>query len=267
MTTRVRRAGVAGLLVAVGAAGCQTPPPRAAYSDNPLLVSRQPIVQAGGAPTAYRAPQPNGLAMTVRPPLPPETPRPALTRITGEIPARSSGEMSESPTVPPPSFAATPPAVMAPLPSRPLETTPVGPSSAGPTLPQPTVVEPPVALPPPAQATGRPMDAPKSPAIAPMSGGVTYKEEGRYAHASDYTRLRGELDRHYRGHMDLRFKPASEEDSFGGKVRLDSHPQLNEFRAGDVVEVYGELIREPGGESWSQYPRYHVKEIKLIERR
>jgi hypothetical protein len=151
---------------------------------------------------------------------------------------------------------------MAPLPSRPLE-----PTQAGPTLPQPTVVEPPAPLSPPAQATGRPVEAPKSPAIAPISGGATYKEEGRYGHASDYTRLRGELDRHYRGHMDLRFKPASEEDSFGGKVRLENHPQLSEFRAGDVVEVYGEMVREPGGESGTQYPRYHVKEIKLIERR
>ncbi len=266
MTTRVRRAGATGLFVAVCAAGCQSPPPRAAYSDNPLLVSRQPVMQAGGSQPTYKPPP--GLASAIKPPPPPETPRVARTRLTGEIPPRPTGVASEGPALPapPPTPAVAPPAVMAPLRSQPLERT--EPAPARPAMPQATVVEAPAPMPPPpAQTTGPAPEAPKPATIAPVSGVTTFKEEGRYGHANDYSRLRGELDRHYRGHMDLRFKPVSEEDALGGKVRLENHPQLGEFRAGDVVEVYGELVREPGGESWSQYPRYHVKEIKLIERR
>ena len=53
-------------------------------------------------------------------------------------------------------------------------------------------------------------------------------------------------------------------------LRLENDPRLAEFRAGDIVAVEGELIREPNageGQPWSQYPRYHVREIRLIERK
>jgi hypothetical protein len=92
---------------------------------------------------------------------------------------------------------------------------------------------------------------------------------GPYGHSDDHTWLQGELDRHYRGHLDLRYRPASEEDAFGGKVRLENDPRLAEFRAGDIVAVEGELVRDPDGEAqpWSQYPRFHIRDIKLIERK
>ncbi|MFO0807957.1 MAG: hypothetical protein U0746_05000 [Gemmataceae bacterium] len=283
MTKRVLQARAAGLLVAGWVAGCQNPSQRSAYSDNPLLVNRQPLVQAS-ASSGYKptAPAAQYAAVTPPPPPAPVAPRVALTKITGEIPPRVGGEASEgpplpmsptapsaavqsptalSPAAPPPAFAAAPPAQIAPLPARSLDR----PEPPPPAMPQPTVVESPAAL--PAPSPGPTLEAPKPAEIVPVSGGSTFKDGGRYGYASDYTRLRGELDRHYRGHMDLRFRAASEEDSFGGKVRLENDPRLSEYRAGDVVEVYGELIREPGGESGTQYPRYHIKEIKLVERR
>ena len=90
-----------------------------------------------------------------------------------------------------------------------------------------------------------------------------------HRHSDDHTWLQGELDRHYRGHLDLRYRPASEEDAFGGKVRLENDPRLAEFRAGDVVAVEGELVRDPEAEAqpWGQYPRYHIRSIHLVERK
>jgi hypothetical protein len=77
------------------------------------------------------------------------------------------------------------------------------------------------------------------------------------------------LDRHYRGHLDLRYQSAAEDDQYGGKVRLADDPRLAEYRPGDVVAVEGEVVREPAGDSpaWSQYPRFQIRDIKLVERK
>ena len=42
-----------------------------------------------------------------------------------------------------------------------------------------------------------------------------------------------------------------------------------EFRAGDVVAIEGELIRdaEGGAQAWGQYPRYLIRSIRLVERK
>jgi hypothetical protein len=67
--------------------------------------------------------------------------------------------------------------------------------------------------------------------------------------------------------VDLRYRPASEDDAWGGKVRLADDPRLADFRPGDVVAVEGEIVRDPAGENGpDRYPRFHVCEIKLVER-
>jgi len=93
--------------------------------------------------------------------------------------------------------------------------------------------------------------------------------EGRYGHATDHTWLQGELDRHYRGQFELRFRPASVDDAFGGKVRLDDHPDCGQFRVGDVVAVEGELLPESessNAAAGTSYRRYRITSICLIQR-
>jgi hypothetical protein len=77
------------------------------------------------------------------------------------------------------------------------------------------------------------------------------------------------LDRHFRGNLELRYRSHSEVDTYGGKVRLENDPRLAEFRPGDIVCVEGELIRDPDTAhgATAQYPRYHVRDIRLIERK
>lgn len=93
--------------------------------------------------------------------------------------------------------------------------------------------------------------------------------EGRFGHATDHTWLQGELDRHYRGQFELRFRPASVDDPIGGKVRLDDHCDLGQFRVGDVVAVEGELMpeSEPSNASvGTSYRRYRITAIRLVQR-
>jgi hypothetical protein len=108
-----------------------------------------------------------------------------------------------------------------------------------------------------------------APAVAPVAQASVRTVDGKYGCVSDHTWLQGELDRHYRGHLELRFRPVSEEDAFGGKVRLENDPRLAEFRAGDIVAVEGELVRDPDGAAHplAQSPRYHIRTIRLIERK
>jgi hypothetical protein len=155
-------------------------------------------------------------------------------------------------------IAAAPPAV---LPAQ----APVGDAFAAPTAPAP--VSPPAAVtapPPPA-----PVLAPAPIAPAPVTQVAARMVEGTYGHAADYTWLQGVLDRHYRGHLELRYRPLSEEDAHGGKVRLEDDPRLAEFRPGDVIAVEGELLADPDGSNppWSQYKRYHVRAVRLVERK
>jgi hypothetical protein len=104
---------------------------------------------------------------------------------------------------------------------------------------------------------------------APVTQAVVRQVEGKYGHAPDHSWLQGELDRHYRGYLELRYRPSSEEDPLGGKVRLEDDPRLAEFRPGDVIAVEGELLSDPDGvtPSWSQYRRFHVRAARLVERK
>src|SRR5207253_1953270 len=116
------------------------------------------------------------------------------------------------------------------------------PATAGATTYTPTALA--------AQAPGQPpafaaatttYAAPAAPAPEPSAPGR--QANGHFGHTADYTWLHGELDRHYRGYLEVRYQSPSEEDAFGGKVRLEDDPRLAEFRAGDVVAVEGELVR------------------------
>jgi hypothetical protein len=90
---------------------------------------------------------------------------------------------------------------------------------------------------------------------------------GDYGHAPDHSWLQGVLDRHYHGHMDLRYCDHTTEDDWGGKVVLEDDPRLAQFKDGDVVRVEGELVHENGQVKrgyWNHFPHYKIREIRLI---
>jgi hypothetical protein len=238
-------------------AGCQAGARRTAYADNPLILSRQPLEAPAEAPGPERLAQFTPLIpRTVAPPPlpaspPPDQPPPPVT-LTKSV---------DGPTRPAPA-AWTPPEMPRPVTTEAAASPPNPPAGrpAPQQLPAPTLPGPELGA-----APTRPAPRTSPPVVASAR-----RADGKYGAARDYTWLQGELDRHYRrGHLELRFRPPSEDDAFGGKVRLENDPRLAEFHPGDVVVVEGELIRDPdpNAGATAQYPRYHIRDIRLIERK
>jgi hypothetical protein len=88
-----------------------------------------------------------------------------------------------------------------------------------------------------------------------------------YGHAPDHSWLLGVVDKHYAGHIELRYCDASEDDSWGGKVALENDPRLAQFHDGDVIRVEGDLLPvDPSQrDTWSHYPHYRIRDVKLIQ--
>jgi hypothetical protein len=118
-------------------------------------------------------------------------------------------------------------------------------------------------VPVPAVPASRPVNA-----TPPATLAVRRQVAGNYGHAADYTWLQGVLDRHYQGHLDLRYCDHTVDDPHGGKVCLEGDPRLAQFKDGDVVGVEGELIPEPdqaGRTPWHRYPHYRVRDVWLVQ--
>jgi hypothetical protein len=89
-----------------------------------------------------------------------------------------------------------------------------------------------------------------------------------HGHAPDHAWLQGVIDKHYQGHLELRYCDPSEEDAWGGKVILEDDPRLAQCKDGDVVRVEGEIVQEAGKPkrgAWNHFVQYRIKEIKLIQ--
>jgi hypothetical protein len=219
-------------------AGCESATRRSAYADNPLLLNRQPVQVSPTTPAADRPVAVASAAPTtvVPPPVP--------------VPAAAPTSSSMSPVA---------------LTQSAAEPTPAD----GPTLPVPVAS----ALPQPLAGEEASIREPNRPADlpvpAPAATADARRTDAKYGAANDYTWLQGELDRHYKGYVELRYRAHSEVDTFGGKVRLENDPRLADYRPGDVVCVEGEMVKEPDAASGTtaQYPRYHVRSIRLIERK
>lgn len=127
----------------------------------------------------------------------------------------------------------------------------------------------------PAQTTvsAKPVATIKAPVFATpavRSTGSSEATDGIYGHAADHHWLQGVLDKHYQGHLGLRYCDASVEDSWGGKVRLEDDPRLAQFQDGDVIRVEGDLLpRQEGAsqETWDHYPHYRVRSVELIQKK
>jgi hypothetical protein len=268
MRRRTARTGAALSLAAGLLAGCESGPQRTPYADNPLLQSRQPLLQSPGAPpTDGTQVAQSGPRMVVVPP-------PGLYQQppTGFASVRPADQPAPySPAVP--TYSAPKPTYPTAGPALPTATQTVATVPTPVPAPIPTMVTPPAPL-PSAPADIVPAVTPAAVTVAPAPPPVTEvavrMAEGRFGHAADYTWLQGELDRHYRGHLELRYRPVSEDDPYGGKVRLEDGPQMAEFRPGDVIAVEGELLTDPEGSSaapWAQYKRFHVRAVRLVERK
>jgi hypothetical protein len=230
------------LIAASLAVGCQTTSRKPAYSDNPLLASRQPLVHSAeerekAATAAHQKTKSKDnatanvdAAPVLPPPVPLGAPPPALVQSPGEAP-------------PPPSFGEM--------------------DSTGPTVTESPPAPIPTMQPLPARTVN---ESGMIPAAAATPSTASRIVNGQYGYSTDRAWLQGELDRHYRGFLELRYRPASDEDTFGGKVRLDDDPRLAQFRAGDIVAVDGELIRD-ADLATGQYPRFRIRSIRLIERK
>jgi hypothetical protein len=219
-------------------AGCETSPRRTAYADNPLLLNRQPAQVSATTPATER-----------------------------RVEAAPAGPLSVvPPSVPPPTQASTnntfSPVALTQSPAEPKP-------ADGPGLPVPVASAMPLPLAGEESTVHAQAQPSESPAPATPASAGARRADGKYGMANDYTWLQGELDRHFRGYVELRYRDYSEVDTYGGKVRLENDPRLAEFRPGDIVCVEGELIREPdtGNGAIAHYPRYHIREIRLIERK
>ncbi len=274
MRMRTVRTGAALALTAGLLAGCESEPRRTSYADNPLLQARQPLLQSSGAGSDATQLAQSGPRMVVIPP-------PGLYQQppTGFAAARPADQPVPY-TAPTPTYTAPKPT----YPAAPAASPPATPTAAAaptrPPMPEPTPA--PVAAPPPLPAAAivaapaivapvaPTVDVPPPAAPPPVTQVAVRTAEGKYGHSADYTWLQGELDRHYRGHLELRYRPVSEDDPYGGKVRLEEDPQLAEFRPGDVIAVEGEMMIDSDGSSaapWAQYKRFHIRAVRLVERK
>jgi hypothetical protein len=222
-----------GLMIVM--AGCQTSS-KAPYADNPLLMSREPLKQT--ATTAKSTAATRELQST---PMQSISPKIMNAAQSTSLPKANSGE----------SIVTTENQIIA------TSAQSTQPMIAIPRLPEPADPSPPVTPPMPPVPPAQPAATTPTPSEKPRA---------RFDHAPDYAWLIGEIDVHYRGHKELRFCPISEENAIGGKVRLVDDPRLAELKAGTLVRVEGELVRDDPIALAGEYPRYHIRIIQVIEK-
>ncbi|HEY8503726.1 MAG TPA: hypothetical protein VIL46_04035 [Gemmataceae bacterium] len=222
--------GLLGVILVTGCGLGQRPP----YRNDPQLRLRdvEPSLQQAGF---VHVPLQEPLA----PNPPPAPPRPAAPP---EIPHAEPGGPADP--LPPPT----------PLPE-------VGPQPGEPPLNLPEAVsageQTSLKVPPPPDSPEAP-EAPEPPARTPPDC---------YGHGEDYRWLQGVIDRHYRGHLCLRYKDAAEDDPWGGKVVLWDDPRLEGLNSGDVVRVEGELFpgeTPPSAQAPTGYPAYRIRDLRVV---
>jgi hypothetical protein len=97
---------------------------------------------------------------------------------------------------------------------------------------------------------------------------VQRRVPGIYGNAPDYGWLQGVADKHYQGHWYLRFCDPGVEDKYGGKVCLLDDPRLAQLKDGDVVFVEGEIVQDKETVNrgpWHHYPRYQIRTLKPVQ--
>jgi hypothetical protein len=253
-----RRFWTGCLIAALGCslgAGCERAAVRPTYPPDPLLQNKTPV--AAKAESAR--------PMSARSePVVPALPADALASAPHKLPAEPPTDIAQK--------KEERPAPAEPTPS-PADKRPDSPSTPGNAT---VVAAKPTSPPTPAvtTATNTKQPVPIVPALntrpAPevaATPAVRHKVDGTYGRAPDHTWLQGVLDKHYRGHFDLRYCDATVEDDWGGKVHLEEDERLQQFQEGDVVYVEGDLVREDGQVlrgHLNHYPRYRIRQVELV---
>ena len=91
--------------------------------------------------------------------------------------------------------------------------------------------------------------------------------EQRVGHATDYSRLTGQLSFVHAdgGLWVLRYASLAEEDRNGGSVILARDRMMNNYREGDLVTIEGQVISQKGSTRLGG-PLYRVQAISLVDR-
>jgi hypothetical protein len=255
----MRRRWWKGCLIAVLGcslgAGCQRAAVRSAYPPDPLLQNKTPVAakaESARPMVARNEPVVPALPSGVVASAPPRRSPGPSTDVVGKPEEKSAPFESQ----PAPTNKAASPAVAASYPST-SESIPTPPPT--PAVAPTTNAKPPVPIVPALNTKPAPEVA-----ATPV---VRQKVDGTYGRAPDHAWLQGVLDRHYRGHFDLRYCDASVEDDWGGKVHLEEDERLQQFQDGDVIYVEGDLVRENGQVQLghqNHYPRYRIRQVELV---
>lgn len=96
------------------------------------------------------------------------------------------------------------------------------------------------------EPVSRPVEAPVARPRVETRPVSTEVEDGRYAHASDYSWLTGRLQRVHvpGGEWKIRYAPLSEMDQWGGSMVLAPDVRLDSFSDGDFVRIEGEILTD-----------------------
>jgi len=104
----------------------------------------------------------------------------------------------------------------------------------------------------------------------PATGKPPVAVVGTHGHGANYVWLQGVVDRHYRGYLNLRYTDPSQEDYWGGKVKLIEDARLNGLQDGDVIFVEGEVLRNDDNASSERrdgYPSYRITNVWIVSRK
>jgi hypothetical protein len=116
---------------------------------------------------------------------------------------------------------------------------------------------------PDAPPTALPVVKPQAAVVKP----VPLNPGERFAHGADYKWVAGVLDYHQKGAFwTLRYADSSDDDPWGGKVRLLADDRLEGLASGDVVYVEGELLAPRSAAETSTFPPYRITDVRLVEK-
>jgi hypothetical protein len=240
----IRRAWMAAALGGSLLAGCERSSVRQPYPPDPLLAHKTPVtgkIEAATPQLAYSEPVVPSLPATVLASAPRK--RPAVAPALAQRPNAPSAANPAPPRPDPQPGTSTPVSALEPAAGPP---TPYEKAAPSETKGSPTTV--PVVHTQPAPAACKPVP-------------------GTYGHAPDYAWLQGVLDKHYHGHLDLRYCDPTMEDDWGGKVCLEEDPRLKDVKEGDVIFVEGEIVVENGKTkrgAWNHYPNYRIRNLEIV---
>jgi hypothetical protein len=119
------------------------------------------------------------------------------------------------------------------------------------------------ALPPTAGAPQSPPTSTPTAEVAKRRSFPDITARPEFRHSADHTELTGELILvPHKNQWRLRYCSIDEEDRYGGSVTLNGNHEFGQFKAGQIVKVYGEMLNK---ESREPSPPFRVRSIELVK--